>query len=497
MPEIKLKDALDPLVLALDIGSTASRGRVVDARGTPVRGLRARIAHAITTAADGTAVLDPLALLGEIEAILDALLSEPKLRGRIAAVAMDTFASSLVGVDAADTALTPCYTYADSRPASRVLWLRERGDEAAVQQRTGCRYHTGYLPARLLWLRDTQPGVFTATMRWLSLGEFIFARLVGRYAASYSAAAWTGLLDRSVGGWDPAMLAVSGVHLGQFSPLHDTGAPLDDPDRRAATRWPTLDGAKWFPSVADGFASSIGSGALDDATMALAAGTSGAVRVVVAGSPPTVPPGLWCYRVDRRRSLLGGALNDVGRVLSWMERTLLLPGIEERNATLLAPPDATLPTVLPFLTGERSPGWAANARAAITDVTDATTPLQLFRAAMEGVALRYALTVAELTAAAPSIERIVASGGVTEVVPGWLQLVADALGRPVVRVARPQATLRGTALIALDVLAPGVPRAELEVAETYLPSEAHRAYYRDALARQADRYGRLLGGVGG
>lgn len=40
-----------------------------------------------------------------------------------------------------------------------------------------------------------------------------------------------------------------------------------------------------------------------------------------------VPRGLWCYRVDRHRAVLGGALTDGGSVFEWLRSTLALaPG---------------------------------------------------------------------------------------------------------------------------------------------------------------------------
>lgn len=32
-----------------------------------------------------------------------------------------------------------------------------------------------------------------------------------------------------------------------------------------------------------------------------------------------MPFGLWCYRIDRHRLLLGGALTDGGSVIKWLE----------------------------------------------------------------------------------------------------------------------------------------------------------------------------------
>ena len=70
---VELDRAQDPLVMTLDIGSTATRGSVHDATGTPVRGYRHKIPHAFTTAADGTSVIDPDQVVDEIREILDVV----------------------------------------------------------------------------------------------------------------------------------------------------------------------------------------------------------------------------------------------------------------------------------------------------------------------------------------------------------------------------------------------------------------------------------------
>ena len=52
------------------------------------------------------------------------------------------------------------YCWADSRSAPHAAELRERLDEPAIHARTGCRLHSSYWPAKLAWLRDTQPDTF-------------------------------------------------------------------------------------------------------------------------------------------------------------------------------------------------------------------------------------------------------------------------------------------------------------------------------------------------
>ena len=157
-----------PLVLALDIGSTASRGSLFDATARPIRP-RSKTLHAFTTAADGTSIIDPDQVVDEVTGLITELVD---LAGDlpIAGVALDTFASSLVGVDASGAAITPCFNYNDNRCADEVAGLRAEVDEDEIQARTGCRFHASYLPARLRWLARDFPQQWQAVARWMSLG---------------------------------------------------------------------------------------------------------------------------------------------------------------------------------------------------------------------------------------------------------------------------------------------------------------------------------------
>jgi len=203
---VKLSKAVEPFVLAIDIGSTASRGDVYDATGRSLRGGRVKVPHQFTSRSDGTSEIDPDAVVVEVEQIITAFANRP-FAGRVQAVALDTFASSLVGVGEDRRAWTPCFTYADSRCANQVVQLRRELDEMEIQQRTGCRLHTSYLTPRLRWLRDTAPDTFAAVRQWMSLGEYVYLQLLGVTAAGTSTAAWTGMLDRRTGRWDPELLA--------------------------------------------------------------------------------------------------------------------------------------------------------------------------------------------------------------------------------------------------------------------------------------------------
>lgn len=485
--------AVEPFVLAVDVGSTGTRGAIYDAHGRPVLKTRLKVDHTFVTGPDGRSEVDPDHMVAQVSAVLDSA-ARPEFAGRIAAVAMDTFASSLVGVDADGNAVTACYTYADSRSAPDVEALRQVIDEDWLQQRTGTRLHTSYLPGRLRWLQRTQPDTFDLIHTFMTLGEYIWFQLLDVRGAAVSAAAWSGLLNRSTGDWDAELLARLGLDPGRLAPTRAPDRPFRTVSPRTTERWPALRGAVWFPVVPDGFAANIGAGATDETSVGLSASTSGAMRVLVPGNPGVVPPGLWAYRVSDTHSLLGGALNDVGRMKSWLDR---LTGIapEARDAVLAGGPRPGTPLVLPFLTGERSTGWHGEARAVFADVDQDADAAAFYRGAMEGVAFTYRRVAEQLESVARDAVRVVAAGGITHSLPTWLVMLANVLDKPVVPVLIKRSTLRGTALLALAAVAPGVERATAEARAPVIPNPAWAAEYERRFQRWRALYEDHVGGV--
>jgi len=483
-----------PYLLALDIGSSSVRALIFNARGEPLSGARARQPVQLHASSEGAAEADPDALLDQVFAAIDKVMAQAGDGARdIAGVAVDTFVSSLVGVDGDGRAVTPLLTYADTRAAGEVAGLRAEFDEASVHNRTGCRFHPSYWPAQLRWLHRAWPHRAARVVRWMTLGEYLELTLFGEAAASYSAASWTGLLDRRRLVWDEALLAGLPIKRAQLSPLVDASQPRSGMKPAFARRWPALAQTPWFPAIGDGAAANLGSGATSPARVALTMGTSSAMRAVTADDIDALPLGLWCYRVDARRSLPGGALTEGGMVYRWMTETLRLENQLEQTLAQM-PPDSHGLTVLPFLAGERSPGWRGEARGAIDGLTLATTPLDILRAGMEAVAYRIALVYRQLRTLLPNDPIIIASGGALIHSPAWVQILADVLGRPITLTRAEEATARGAALLAAEALGllPDLDALPPPLGETYHPNPGHHAIYQDAIQRQMALYDKLV-----
>jgi gluconokinase len=226
-------------------------------------------------------------------------------------------------------------------------------------------------------------------------------------------------------------------------------------------------------------------------------GTSGAERAV--WSPPAdfvIPWGLWGYRVDERRIVMGGALNDGGSLLDWLRGSLQLP--EPRAAddeVAEIEPDSHGLTVLPFWGGERNPGWADDARAAIVGLRLSTSPAMILRACLEAVALRFATIDTLLQQAQPSGHEVIATGGALLHSRAWMQIMADALGRPVLASAEAEASSRGAALLALDAIGADASLGSNNQPVTtsrFEPVPGATQRYRAAAERQQHLYDALI-----
>lgn len=496
MATISRDRAEPPYVLAVDIGTSSIRAILFDRLGRSINGVHSRTTYTLTTTSDGGVEADADEMLEQFAFVLDEILEKAEdLAQKIEAVGMDTLVANVLGIDASGTPVTPVYTWADTRNADDVQFLRTHIDQEATHDRTGVVQHSSYLPARFLWLERTQPETFDRIRHWLSIGEYILLKLFGEKRVSYSVASWTGLLNRRTLEWDSDLLALLPVQKNQLSPLCDIHDAFCGLHAEYSERWKPLKDKPFFPACGDGVSSNIGTGGTDSSKVVVNLGTSGAMRVVIDDLDQGIPYGLWCYRVDAARGLLGGALSNGGNLFAWLTETLDVPGEEEIEKALeTLPPDGHGLTVLPFLVGERSTGWNPHARAAIVGINLNTSAIEIVQAGMECVAYRFALIYDLLCPKLPREHTIIASGGALLGSHIWSQMLADVLGKEIILSRENEATSRGAALLALQSLGAlkKLSDAPAETGKIFVPNmDAHKVYI-EAIARHKDLYSKLI-----
>ena len=300
-------------------------------------------------------------------------------------------------------------------------------------------------------------------------------------------------------------------------------------------RWPELyqDHVRFYLGEGDGACANVGSKCTSSNRIAMTIGTSAAVRVCIP--MPIIPTstdisnnnsitdkdpetiisrGLFCYRINSEYVLVGGALTDGGSVVEWIQNLLQLhtspakssfdPNLEgkefldldscmkqveqlmantmesfmstnentdlsdhPRSSSISQPPLI----VIPFLSGERSTGFRANATGCILGLTRQTTSAMFVKACLEGVVLRLHAIVSLLlpmieTSPSKNDEKIstykddndhlnnndivvVVSGTALEKNRTWRQMIADCTGYHVIldKEGRTESTSRGVARI--------------------------------------------------
>lgn len=485
-----------PVLLGLDIGTSGIRAVLFDERGREIEGASVRVTRWGPSITDFTTI-DADVLLEEVAQTLDSLFTRfYDSTTRIKLIAISCFWHSLMGIDQEERPTTSVFGWADSQAAAAAYQLRAEFDEAKFHARTGCRFHPSYWPAKLLRLRNDDPEIFRTTSRWLSFAEYLALRLFGETAASVSMASGTGLLNQSTCEWDPELLQALDISVESLPEIASPTQAFHRLNHGYAARWPQLSEARLFPAIGDGAANNIGSGCHSLDRAALMIGTSGAMRVLYESDPPVrLPPELWCYRADRSRILVGGALADGGGLYNWIKESMLYSDdceSLENELRRLGPDDHGL-TVLPFWTGERSTGWTPDAHGAILGLTLRTRPIEILRAAMEAVAYRFALIARALEPLAPRAT-FIASGHALRSSPTWVQILADVLGHRVLVSELPEASTRGAALLALEAAGKiqSIEQFSVPVETTVEPDMSRHALYQAGLERQQRMYERVI-----
>lgn len=496
---VAMVDRRPPLVLTLDLGSSAVRCGVYDNTGRAVAEMEARRPHRLQTDRDGGSTVDPDALLASLFHCIDTVLERlgPAAED-IGGVGSCTFVTNVLGLDLSGRPVTPLTTYADTTSWAQAERLVAELDQEALRQRVGCYFHPSYLPSRFLLWKETDAATFARVARWATLGEYLEQIIFGRSALSgvtHSVASWTGLLNRQTLDWDDEILDRIAVNKSTLPRLIDVSESRAGLLPEFATRWPALQNVPWFPAIGDGAAANLGSAKPGDpSTVVVTLGTTGAVRAVTLGPLPRIPDGLWCYRVDRDRLLPGGALTEGGNIHAWMRESLRLGDLAgtEKAIAAMRPDDHGL-TFLPFFAGERSPGWRGRATGTVHGMTLATTPLDLLRAGMESVTFRLGLIFERLLTLLPGTGPgdipIVAGGGALAASPAWAQMLADVLGRKVERCGLDEISSRGVALLALSLLdAAFEPHDTNRSGTVFTPNPEAHAIYQSARERQSRFY---------
>jgi gluconokinase len=361
---------------------------------------------------------------------------------QVAAIGLCGTWHSLLLLDGNRQPIERIQTWADVSAAPTVQKIREDPEKVhALYAKTGCMAHAMYPVFKWIDRSRTRP---VPTKVFLSSQvEYLFESLTGEAWVSRNTASGTGFFNVRRLDWDDEILAYAGVdrsQLGQLTEMQGT-APLVE---EIAERVGLPSGIPVTVGGADGALTQIGLGGSAHGVLSFSVGTSGAVRMTV--KQPTLPeePSLWCYYLNDGHWLTGAATHagsNLLKVLDWLGKTTEQL---EREVVKIAMTDA--PIFLPFLYGERCPGWAEIRQGGFFEMRHEHSPAHLYAAAMEGILFNLYHCYSYLEADPDQALR--ATGGILNS-PYWLQMAADLFGRDFVAGGYTHDSVVGAAVMAL------------------------------------------------
>ncbi|HRI22949.1 MAG TPA: gluconokinase, partial [Panacibacter sp.] len=305
---------------------------------------------------------------------------------------------SLIAVDTTGKPLTNAVTWADTRSKVYARQLRETKEGRAIYTYTGTPIHAMSPLCKLLWLRKEMPGIFNNAAKFISIKEYIFFKLFGKYIVDEGIASATGMYNIYDYKWHEQSLKLTGIDVSKLSTvvaathIETILLPEIRNELQLKTNIPFVAGGN------DGCLANLGCGALSNNIAVLTVGTSGAVRLTV---PPPLDGkqeilnernGLFRYLLTKEIAVIGGPINNGGIVLQWFAGNFLQFSLPENNnlqkLTQMAAtvnPGADDLLFLPYLLGERAPVWDEDAAGMFYGLRISHKKEHLTRAVIEGI----------------------------------------------------------------------------------------------------------------
>ncbi|MBZ4645129.1 MAG: gluconokinase [Petroclostridium sp.] len=321
----------------------------------------------------------------------------------------------------------------------------------SLYKRTGCPIHVTYT----LWkyMYEKESGNVKDVSFIASMPEYLFLKLTGEFAVSKSTTSAGGFLNIHTLNWDEEALKLAGIDDTMLPKLVDSEytATLT---KEAAGILGLKEGIPVLITGADGCMNQIAAGAFSDNIMTLSVGTSAAMRISTEKPVLANYPSTWCYVGVENMWIAGSATAGAGNCVDWMGKKVLgfnggitLKELDKGAEEALLKGNA--PIFLPFLAGERCPGWDDTKSGMMCEMRINNDIYDLYYATLEGVLFNlkhcYDITV-PIVGQPPKFISI--SGGI-EKSPFWLSMAASIFGLPVYVDGLLHASLLGTAYMGL------------------------------------------------
>jgi len=412
------------------------------------------------------------------------------------ALALSTQGDTIVPVDEAGRPLAPAITWMDSRTQPYVQQMQAEQDFWI--QLTGSRPGAFAAATKIYWWRDFQPAIFARAKRFALVADYLCEQLTGRALLDAPNASRTMLYNIHQRCWAPELLQRADLTEERLAPTAESGTIVGPLLPHVAEELGLPADLQVVIGGHDQTCAAVGCGVIQPGSLMLSCGT--AFVVLAATEQPLWDPTgslqTYCHVTPGGYAVLGAFAG--GNLLKWFRDTLwhggtasehghdeqhllktikrfsgmsptslhLKDGTESSEAAKKKKEDYELiveeaaearaagrPPVLflPHFYGLLGPLHCPTARGGWLGLTLQHTRGDMAFALLNGVALQTAWTIESLAQQGLHSHSIRMIGGAARS-HFWAQLMANATGLPIMRLAVKEAAAYGAALIAATAL---------------------------------------------
>lgn len=422
------------MIVAHDLGTTGDKASLHDDTGRTLATFTAE--HPTRFDADGVAEQDPERWWSSVGEATRGLLERAGARAEdVSVVGLSGQMMGAVFLDEEHRPTRPAIIWADHRSQGQAHRLLEAVGQESAYRELGHRIHPTYTLSKIMWVREHEPEVWSRTRRVCVAKDFVVQRMTGTLVTDPSDASGTDAYDQAGGRWSQRLLAAAGIEEDLLPPIVPSTTVVGGltPDAAAMT------GLRADTPVVlgggDGPMAAVGAGVLtpDDAAYACLGSSS---WISCSSRSPLHDPQLRSMTFNHvvpEHFVPTATMQAGGASLSWVME-LFGGGADTyqrllKEASRVSAADEGL-YFLPYLLGERSPNWNANAAGTFAGLQRHHGPGHLVRAVLEGVAFNLRTCMGAFTDGGIGLECIDVIGGGAQS-PEWMQVLADIWQVPV------------------------------------------------------------------
>ncbi len=416
---------MSDLVLGIDIGTSATKGCLVDHHGEIIA--TAERAHGTAMPKPGWFEHDAVSVWRDdfVSVCRELLAANPK---QPAAVCTSGIGPCLLPATATGEPLRPAILYGiDTRATAEIDELDLLFGVQEVLRRGGSPLTSQAIGPKLLWLSHHEPSVWEQCRRFFMASSYLVFCLTGEYVLDHhSASQCDPLYDLEAGSWAEDWVMEIAPRL-ELPRLVWPGEVVGRVNARAAEECGLSVGTPVLAGTIDAWSEAVSVDVREPGDLMLMYGST--MFLIQIGDSPSPDPRMWTTRgITAGRFTLAGGMATSGALTAWLRDIVGAVDfdglIAEAKGT---PPGSDGIVVLPYLAGERTPLFDPRARGMIFGLNLSHGRGHLYRALMEGTAygVRHNLEVMAEVWDPPA--RIAAVGGGTR---GnlWTQIVCDVCG---------------------------------------------------------------------